>query len=178
MNAPTKAWAARFLLTSAVALLAAGCVQRNVESISSEEAATMPAPPPPQPPSQQSTGVPTSTRIAGTIELDPGISVDVPATATLYLIVRVAGRETGAPLAVQQILAPSFPFSFEITERDAMIEGTPLIGEMSVTARVDQDGDAFTSTAGDMSGRVEPVVAGDVEVVLLIDTVVEGERKP
>ena len=58
----------------------------------------------------------------------------------------VAGREGGAPLAVQRILSPSFPFAFGITERDAMIEGTPLIGEMSVTARVDQDGDAFAVT--------------------------------
>ena len=158
--------------------IGSGCVQRNVERISSEEAASLPAPPPPQASSVQ-TGVreaATATRISGTIEVDPQLSVSVPDGALLYLIVRVAGRETGAPLAVQQIEAPSFPFSFEITERDAMIDGTPLIGEMSITARVDQDGDAFTSTAGDLSGRVEPVVAGAEDVVLLLDTVVEGDR--
>ena len=56
-----------------------------------------------------------------------------------------------------------------------MIEGTPLIGEMSITARVDQDGDAFTTTPGDLSGEVSPVVAGDTDIVLLLDEVSAGD---
>ena len=76
---------------------------------------------------------------------------------------------------VQQQSLPSFPYAFEITERDSMIEGTPLIGEMSITARVDQDGDAFTTTPGDLTGEISPVVAGDSNVVLRLDERVAGD---
>lgn len=157
------------------AVLAGGCVQRNVERISSEEAASLPAPPPPQPQSaapQQAAPQAATTRISGEVQLAPGVSA--PSGATLYLIVRVAGRETGAPLAVKQLPSPSFPYEFEITERDSMIENTPLVGEMSITARLDQDGDAFTTSPGDLSGQTSPVVAGDSGVVVLLQEVTAG----
>ena len=65
-----------------------------------------------------------------------------------------------------------------ITESDAMIEGTPLIGEMSVTARVDQDGDAFTTTAGDLVGQTSPVVAGDNGIVVQLNERLSGAPGP
>jgi hypothetical protein len=166
------------LVATVLALaLAAGCVQRNVERIGSEEAASMPAPPPPQSGDQQPAAATevAATRISGVVEVEPDLAGSVPTGATLYLIVRVAGRETGAPLAVQQTPAPSFPYSFEITERDSMIEGTPLIGEMSITARLDQDGDAFTTSPGDLSGETSPVVAGDSDVVVRLREVASGD---
>ncbi len=164
------------IVLAALSVLGAGCVQRNVERISSEDAASMPAPPAPQAGGQQAgTAEVSATRVSGVIEVAPELSAAVPPNATLYLIVRVAGRATGAPLAVQQMPVPSFPYRFEITERDSMIEGTPLIGEMSITARVDQDGDAFTTTPGDLSGGVSPVLAGDTDIVLLLDEVSAGD---
>ena len=165
------------LLTS---LLGSACVQRNVERISSEEAEAIPPPPPPQAVSQEggSSAQDTTTRIAGVIEVAPELAGSVPSNSVLYLIVRVAGREGGAPLAVQQLPTPSFPYSFEVTERDSMIEGTPLIGEMSVTVRVDQDGDAFTEMAGDLAGEVSPVVAGDVDIVIVLDQRMAGDEGP
>ncbi len=151
------------------------CVQRNVERISNEEAALIPAPPEPLASSQQADPTASAvTRISGVVEVAPELAGDVPANATLYLIVRVAGREGGAPLAVQQIRSPSFPLAFVITERDAMVEGTPLIGEMSVTARVDQDGDAFSTDAGDLIGQTSPVVAGDSGIVIRLDERLSG----
>jgi len=166
------------VMVVAALLAAPGCVQRNVESISSDEAAAIPAPPAPQAAGQPSAGGATdaaTTRISGVIEVEPSLAGDIPANGRLYLIVRVAGREGGAPLAVQQQPLPSFPYAFEITERDSMIEGTPLIGEMSITARIDQDGDAFTATPGDLAGEISPVVAGDSDVVLRIDERVAGD---
>jgi len=167
---------AAIITVVALAALTAGCVQRNVERIGSEEAASLPAPPAPQAAGAQTgTTEISATRVAGVVEVAPDLAAAIPGNATLYLIVRVAGREGGAPLAVQQMSAPSFPYEFEITERDSMIEGTPLIGEMSITARVDQDGDAFTTTPGDLSGEVSPVVAGDTDIVLLLDEVSAGD---
>jgi hypothetical protein len=160
----------------ALSVLGVGCVQRNVERISSEEAASIPAPAPPQAGGQQAGATEVSaTRVSGVIEVAAELAASVPSNATLYLIVRVAGRATGAPLAVQQIPVPSFPYRFEITERDSMIEGTPLIGEMSITARIDQDGDAFTTTPGDLSGQTSPVVAGDSDIVVMLEERAAGD---
>ena len=156
-------------------LLTVACVQRNVGPISSEEAATMSPPPEPLASSRQADpNASALTRLSGAVEVVPELAGDVPPNATLYLIVRVAGREGGAPLAVQQIHSPSFPLAFVITERDAMIEGTPLVGEMSVTARVDQDGDAFTTTPGDLVGQTSPVVAGDSGIIVRLDEQLSG----
>ena len=160
----------------ALSLLGAGCVQRNVERISSEEAASIPPPPPPQAGGRAAGATEASaTRVSGVIEVAAELAASVPSGATLYLIVRVAGRTTGAPLAVQQMPVPPFPYRFEITERDAMIDGTPLIGEMSVTARIDQDGDAFTVTPGDLSGQTSPVVAGDSDIVVTLEERAAGD---
>lgn len=146
---------------------AGGCVQRNVERIGSAEAASMPPPPAPQASSSQGAAAAmATTRLVGSVELDDKLAGAVPANATLYLIVRVAGREGGPPLAVQQIRSPELPYAFSISERDAMIAGTPLIGEMTISARVDQDGDAFTTTPGDLLGQTSPVVAGDTGIVV------------
>lgn len=160
----------------ALSVLGAGCVQRNVERISSEEAASIPEPPAPQAGGQQAGAAEVSaTRISGVIEVAPELAAAVPSNATLYLIVRVAGRATGAPLAVQQMPVPSFPYRFEITERDSMIAGTPLIGELSITARVDQDGDAFSTDPGDLSGQTSPVVAGDSDIVVILEERAGGD---
>lgn len=167
-------------LILACSTFASGCVQRNAERISREEAASIPPPPPPQALSPQAGGAAavSTSRIAGIIEVAPDLAASVPEGGILYLIVRVAGREGGAPLAVQQMPAPSLPYAFEITERDSMIEGTPLIGEMSITARIDQDGDAFTETAGDLSGQASPVVEGDGDVIIVLDKQVTGDGGP
>lgn len=165
-------------LILAASTVGAACAQRNAERISREEAASIPPPPPPQALSSQAgnaTGEST-TRIAGIIEVAPDLAASVPSGGILYLIVRVAGREGGAPLAVQQQPLPSLPYTFEITERDSMIEGTPLIGEMSITARIDQDGDAFTESTGDLSGQTSPVVTGDDDVVIVLDKRVSGDE--
>jgi len=168
--------AEKFGLALLLAIAITGCVQRNVERISAEEAASMPAPPPPSAqPQQAATPEVAATSLTGRVEVAPELASAVPSNATLYLIVRVAGRVGGAPLAVQQIPDPSFPYEFRITERDAMIEGTPLLGEMTLSARLDQDGNAFSTSAGDLTGEVSPVVAGDSDIVVRLQEVASGE---
>ena len=164
---------------SLLVLSGVACVQRNVEPISSEEAASISLPPEPLASSQQTDpNALAATRLSGAVEVAPELAGEVPENATLFLLVRVAGRVGGAPLAVQQIRSPSFPLAFVITENDAMIEGTPLIGEMSVTARVDQDGDAFTTTAGDLVGQTSPVVAGDNGIIIELNERLSGAPGP
>ena len=164
-----------------VALMAGqGCVSRNVESIGSDEAAAIPAPQPTQSASGASTAEPPQssagqTRISGTVEVAAELAEQVPANATLFLVVRIAGREGGPPLAVQRHSSPSFPLQFVISENDSMVPNTPLVGELTISARIDLDGNAATSTTGDLTGVVGPVQAGNTGVVLLISAVETGQ---
>lgn len=165
----------------AVALvMGQGCVSRNVEEIGSDEAAAIPAPQPTQGAAAESTAAAApsgagQTRISGTVEVAPELAAQVPANATLYLVVRIAGREGGAPLAVQRHASPSFPLQFVISENDSMVPNTPLVGELTINARIDLDGNAATSTAGDLTGMVGPVQAGNTGIVLLISAVETGQ---
>jgi hypothetical protein len=57
--------------------------------------------------------------------------------------------------------------SFSISEADSMIPGTPLVGDLDIIARLDQDGDAFSRQEGDLEGRAGPVQVGaEVDIVL------------
>jgi hypothetical protein len=163
----------------AVSLAASqGCVSRNVESIGSDEAAAIPAPQSPQSSVSASAEAEPSgsaqTRVSGTIEVAPDLAAQVPSNATLFLVVRIAERDGGPPLAVQRHASPSFPMQFVISEADSMVPNTPLVGELTISARIDLDGNAATSGAGDLSGTVGPVEAGDTGVVLLISEVETG----
>lgn len=156
---------ARIALCLAAALVASGvaCVSRNVESISADEAASIPPPPEPVDPATQGEEDASVPGIEGTVTAADGVAV--PA-GVLYVIVRVAGRAGGPPLAVKQ-LAADLPASFRVTEADSMVPGTPLVGGLDVIARLDQDGNAFSHQPGDLEGRAGPVEVGaTVELVL------------
>ena len=165
----------------AVALVSSqGCVSRNVEEIGSDEAAAIPAPQAAQSAADESpaatpSGSAGQTRISGTVEVAPELAAQVPANATLFLVVRIAGRDGGPPLAVQRHSSPSFPLQFVISENDSMVPNTPLVGELTISARIDLDGNAATATAGDLIGIVGPVQAGNTDIVLLISAVETGQ---
>lgn len=153
------------LLGSALLVSAtlAGCVSRNVETISSEEAASIPAPPEPLDQAQRAASVAELPGIDGTVEAAPDAIVP---PGVLFMIVRVAGRESGPPLAVKQ-LPGELPASFRVTEADSMVPGTPLVGDLDVIARFDQDGNAFSRQPGDLEGRAGPVQVGATVQILL-----------
>ena len=60
---------------------------------------------------------------------------------------------------------------FTISNRDAMIPGVPFEGQMSITVRVDKDGDAMTRGKGDVYGQANSVKVGSQKVVISLDTV-------
>ncbi len=170
----------RSLVTLTVAAaIAAGCVSRNVENISAEDAEAMATPPAPTStgggdanPGATAPGPTAPSTTAAVAE--PGFNVVAsvgPDVANLpegilYVIVRVAGRATGPPLAVKRLPA-DLPVEFRVTAADSMIAGMPLVDAMDVTIRLDQDGDASSKQDGDLEGAAGPVAVGDtVEVVL------------
>jgi hypothetical protein len=147
-----------------IASLGTGCVSRNVETIADEEAASMPAPPAPLSPDERAAAAVAAPGFTGAARAADEVTT-VPA-GILYIIVRVAGREGGPPLAVKR-LPGELPAEFTITSDDSMIPGTPLVDAMDVTVRLDQDGDAWSNQAGDLVGSVGGVAIGDaIDVVL------------
>lgn len=107
--------------------------------------------------------------VSGVIRLaDPD---QAPANAVLFVTARPSAMGgKGPPLAVERVMRPSFPYTFELSAGDRMIEAMPWQGPIDVTARLDVDGNAMTKGAGDLtSGPGATNVAlgrSDLELVL------------
>jgi hypothetical protein len=111
--------------------------------------------------------------IAGKIVLAAASRAKVARGDVMFL----AARRTGGPpgpgsmIAVQKLIAGDFPMRFAISSQDAMIPGIPFEGRMSITVRVDKDGDAMTRRKGDVFGKAENVKVGARNVVINLDKV-------
>jgi hypothetical protein len=108
--------------------------------------------------------------IQGTVELAPGLAGRTPPDAVLFIIARGAGA--GPPIAVKRMARPQFPLAFSIGPEDRMIQTMPFAGPISLTARVDADGNATSRSPGDVTGAAAagPVAPGATGVVIVLDT--------
>jgi hypothetical protein len=93
--------------------------------------------------------------IRGTIQLGDGADAD--GQGVVFVIVRSEGG--GPPLAVKRLPAGPFPLEFSIGPGDMMSEGRDFSGPMTLTVRVDRDGNPLTLAAGDLSGASTAAVA-------------------
>jgi hypothetical protein len=111
--------------------------------------------------------------ISGTIVLPATNRAKVARGDVMFLAARRAGGPPGpgSMLAVQKLTAEDFPMRFSISNRDAMIPGIPFEGKMSITVRVDKDGDAMTRRKGDLYGQADSVKVGSQTVVISLDKV-------
>lgn len=92
-----------------------------------------------------------------------------PDGGVLFVIARPQGARGGPPLAVLRIPNPSFPLDFTIGPEDVMIPSMRFAGAISLSARLDADGNAMTRGAGDISSETkEPLSPGDAGVTLLL----------
>jgi len=109
--------------------------------------------------------------IRGRVELGADLAGAVPASATLFVVARRAGAAGGPPLAVLRLPDPALPLDFEIGPNNVMIQGMPFSGDISLSARLDADGDAMTRAPGDLSGELaSPVQPGSTGVRIVLDT--------
>ncbi|MBZ0114252.1 MAG: hypothetical protein K8J08_17450, partial [Thermoanaerobaculia bacterium] len=96
------------------------------------------------------------------VSLAPGQSA--PADATLFISARAPGG--GPPVAVRRVEAPTFPLQLRLGPEHSMT-GQPLTPTAQIQAKLDQDGNAFSLTPGDLSatgnGRLGTVVAVQLE---------------
>jgi hypothetical protein len=106
--------------------------------------------------------------VRGTLRLAEGL--EAPAGAIGFLIARRGAG--GPPLAVKRIAELSFPREFELGPGDRMIASVPFAGPLTLTFRVDADGNATSRDPGDLQGAAAaPVDVGATGVEILIDEV-------
>jgi cytochrome c-type biogenesis protein CcmH len=109
--------------------------------------------------------------IAGKITVAPKLKDEIDGRAALFIIVRQAGGSAGPPLAVKKIDKPTFPLHYSIGPENVMMQGTAFAGKLTITARLDKDGNAMTREAGNLLGdyKMNPVDAGSQNVDLVLD---------
>ena len=90
--------------------------------------------------------------------------------AALFIIARPAGGAGGPPLAVRKIDHPTFPVSYSLGPENVMMQGTPFQGEVSISVRLDKDGNPITRQPGDLTGEYKgPVKVGSANVDITLD---------
>ncbi len=124
------------------------------------------------PPSRAEAGRPDpaagAAPIEGQIEIAPNLVSARPPGGVLFVIARPEGTRGGPPLAVLRIDAPSFPVSFRIGPDNVMIPSMQFAGSISLTARLDADGNAMTRGASDLSGAVTEALTPGARGVRLV----------
>jgi hypothetical protein len=121
-------------------------------------------------PVASSSGSVTGSPIRGRIEVAPDLAASAAGGSILFLIARSGPATGGPPLAVQRYQSPRFPLEFEIGPDQVMIPSMRFEGEISLTARLDSDGNAMTRLPGDLQGALAgPVSPGTEGVVLKLD---------
>ena len=99
--------------------------------------------------------------IRGTIELAPGVPAGGP--GVLFVIAR--SGVGGPPLAVKRLPVGPFPLEFSLGPGDVMMQGRLFEGELTLTARVDRDGNPLTRGQEDLSGTAPgPVTPGQTGI--------------
>jgi hypothetical protein len=111
--------------------------------------------------------------VRGVIRVDSKAKDRVKPGTAVFVVVKRAdnnGAASGPPLAVEKLSWQGDGMAFELTEAQAMIGGTQLVGDVVVEARYDQDGDALSKQPGDVKGSVRVTIPAD-GVKLVLDTI-------
>jgi cytochrome c-type biogenesis protein CcmH len=113
-----------------------------------------------------------SGTMSGRVSIAPELASKVAPTDILFVIVRRPGGSP-RPLAVKRIEHPQFPVSFEITNKDVMVQGSELRGMVELVARLDKDGRAGPAQPGDIEGQYEknPTLPGGKDLLIVLNKV-------
>jgi hypothetical protein len=91
-----------------------------------------------------------ASSIKGTIKLGSSKKNGV-----LFIYARRFGQRRGPPIAVKRVNAPRFPYQFELSQSNVMLQGTPFQGPMRIEAKLSPSGNAM-----DRSGPKGSTVSG------------------
>jgi tetratricopeptide (TPR) repeat protein len=113
--------------------------------------------------------------ISGKITLPDDLKSQLDPNAALFIIARPASGAAGPPLAVKKIDKPRFPLAYSLGQENVMMQGTQLSGKITLSARLDKDGNAMTREAGNITGeyRNNPVDIGSQNVDIALDQIAQ-----
>ena len=116
-----------------------------------------------------------SAQISGKITIDPKLKANIDPNAALFIIARSADAAAGPPLAVKKIDKPAFPLNYSLAQENVMMQGMPFRGKITITVRLDKDGNPTTRGAGDMIGEYKrnPVEVGMKNADIVIDQITQ-----
>ncbi|MGH7768497.1 MAG: cytochrome c-type biogenesis protein CcmH, partial [Candidatus Binatia bacterium] len=115
---------------------------------------------------------PAAAQIQGTVDIDPKAKGKIASQAVLFIIARATNSAGGPPLAVKKIGSPKFPVSYSLTGQDVMMPGGAVFsGKVSISARLDQDGNPSTKEPGNLAGEYKknPVDVGAKQIDIMLD---------
>ena len=138
-------------------------VQKTIDELTSRQAT----------PEKSKQSVTNSSRIEGTISVDPNLKAKLDSGHALFIIIRSANSTKGPPLAVKKIDRPVFPLSYSLGPENMMMSGRLFGGKVNVSVRLDKDGNAITREPGSLMGIYEknPVEIGTQGVDIILDQV-------
>jgi hypothetical protein len=111
--------------------------------------------------------------ITGQVVVEPAIAKLKP-KGTLYVVARRLSdnpNARGTLIAVKKFENATYPLSFTLSAADMPFQNGPFDGELSLSARIDQDGDPITRQKGDVFGTLPKVRVGSHDVKLPINEV-------
>lgn len=129
------------------------------------------AAPPAAPAAPASPAPAAGATLSGRITLSPARKGDVTPSDVVYLVARRmpdSPGTRGSLVAVKRFTAASFPIEFTMSQADMMFKNGAFEGALTLSARVDKDGDPITRRKGDVFGTVDGVKVGSsgVEIAL------------
>ncbi|MCE7031219.1 tetratricopeptide repeat protein [Lysobacter sp. GX 14042] len=107
------------------------------------------------------------------VSLDPGLSMQLPRGASLFVIARQPGGPP-MPVAVRKLPLAMFPMQLTLTDADSLMPTMKLsrLDQVELSARISASGDA-TPQPGDLESAPATVATGpETAAALLIDKVV------
>jgi len=102
----------------------------------------------------------------------PARKGDVTPNDVVYLAARRISDNPsarGSLIAVKRFSASSFPIEFTLGPGDMMFKNGAFEGELTLSARVDKDGDPMTRRKGDVFGTLDRVKVGATGVAIPLD---------
>lgn len=97
--------------------------------------------------------------ISGEVSLAKGAALKPG--GVLFIFAKKSG--TPMPTAVLRIPDPKIPYKFTLSEKNAMVPGTPFDGPFTITARHSPNGDAMDKS-GPEGSLAKPVAVGTKNV--------------
>ena len=164
---------AREVFEKLLSIVPPGEERNEIVKVLAEIPASAPAGGPMKSQPPRAAAVPAAAQIEGKITIDPKLKANLDPASTLFIIARPAGASAGPPLAVKKIDKPVFPVTYSLGQENVMMQGTPFSGKISISVRLDKDGNAMTRTPGDLTGEYKqnPVDVGAKNADIVIDTI-------